>query len=138
MRRVISEDLRQAAIKMTDPKLSEDDRVLIGSTALKGINSAYGTDAVGLHELDLLGTQLKYQIFNFTKPGDIIGRNVPGFVGLLKNTSERMNETVAQIEKRNSDIMSIVSGGKQRNMSPNPQPQQSDGVIKLKPGEVPP
>jgi hypothetical protein len=101
---------------LEDPKIPEDQKVKTGQGLYKLLNSAEGADAVGAEEAKRIGSYLEYHLGNFTQPGAFIGRDVPGFVGQIKNYSGLLGERIKRNEqtaaglKEGKAISEMVSG----------------------------
>lgn len=75
---------------LDDPNLSEDLKIVQGMNALKILNSAEGSDAVGVEESKRLGSLLEFKIANLTGPGSFVGRDLGLFTEQLKNKSKEL------------------------------------------------
>lgn len=75
----IRQSLDSALEILKSPNVSEDQKVVVGKSLLKTINSEQGQDAIGAEEAKRLGSFLEYKIANFTEPGSVWGRDLDKF-----------------------------------------------------------
>lgn len=101
--KAINNEIRSAFAQLSDPSLSEDDKVKVGQGLLKTLNSTQGSDAVGAEESKRLGSYLEYKIANFTGPGSFIGRDLDEFTKQVGLTSQKLDSAMdlnnAEIER---------------------------------------
>jgi hypothetical protein len=104
----INNEIKSAFEQLSDPALSEDDKIKVGEGLLKTLNSTQGSDAVGAEEANRLGSYLKYKLANFTEPGAFVGRDLDQFtrqVGLVSNKLD------AAYQKNDEAIKNMYAGG---------------------------
>jgi hypothetical protein len=94
--------------QLTDPKVSEAQKVTIGREMLKTINSPLGADAVGAEEAKRLSSFLEFKLANFTEPGSFIGRDLDQFNVQIGNNINKMNSVLTQ---NNKIIEQLKRGG---------------------------
>lgn len=70
----LESDLAQFKAAKTD-----DEKIKVGQSMLKALNSSENPDAVGVEESRRLGSLLEYQKGNIFNPGPFIGTDLPGF-----------------------------------------------------------
>lgn len=80
---------------------TDDDKARIGGQMLKVLNSPEGADAIGVEEAKRLGDALEYNIFDVkaglgAKPGNLVGRDLPGFERQVQATYDAIKGSVDQ------------------------------------------
>lgn len=120
-----------AALKqLENPKLSDDQKVVIGQNMLKALNSPLGRDAVGKDEADRIASYLNYHVFNLTKPGPAFGRSIPDFITQIKNKSKELSDTRGLVTGRMQELRGgakrgAVTNKKKRLDTSNPKVQEA-------------
>lgn len=99
--------------QLNDPTISDAQKVAIGESLIKALNSQQGRDAVGNQEYERLADALEYKIFNLkgllpSEPGSFHGRNLEGFKTQVGDTLKRVDSTYAQNQ---SQIDQLKRGG---------------------------
>lgn len=97
----------------------KDDKIRIGESMLKSLNSLVGADAVGVEEANRLGDALKFQIGNFTGPGEVVGRDLKGFESQALNLINSADNT----SKRNENDIDKLYGRPARHVIADPKPR---------------
>lgn len=90
----IANSIYQGLQQLEDPKIPEDQKVVIGREMLKTLNSQMGKDAIGAEEAQRLGGLLEYKWLNFMNPGPVFGRDVPAFTKQVRNNYNRLRGAV--------------------------------------------
>jgi hypothetical protein len=90
----IANEIAQTVALFDDPKVSDDQKIKSGQALLKVLNSTQGSDAVGVEEARRLGSLLEFQVFNFTQPGPVFGRDLKEFRNQAANTVNRLSGAV--------------------------------------------
>lgn len=90
----IANEISQTVALFDDPKVSDDQKIKSGQALLKVLNSTQGADAVGVEEARRLGNLLEFQVFNFTQPGPVFGRDLTAFRNQAANTVNRLSGAV--------------------------------------------
>jgi hypothetical protein len=103
-----------------------DDKIRIGRSMLKEMNSLVGSDAVGAEEVGRLGSALEYQIANFSGPGPFTGRDLAGFESQAFSAIKKMENAA----KLSQDEINRLYG---RPVA-NPAPEPVDPALKKKKG----
>jgi hypothetical protein len=86
---------------------TEDEKIRIGNTMIKTLNSKEGADAVGVDERKNIANALEYQKFNFFNPGKAFGRDLPGFEDQVIAT---INGVQGGIDLNNKAIADLTKG----------------------------
>jgi hypothetical protein len=100
--------------EMSQPGVSDEQKIASGRQLLKTLNSTEGADAIGAEEAKRLGSML--ELFNVTGPGKFFSRDIQGFVEQARRTSKSVKGAVLQ---NNKIIQDLKKGG---------QPAFSGGV----------
>lgn len=107
--KVIKNLMDQTMKTLNDPKVSEEQKITAGLSALKVINSPLGADAVGAEEAERMGAYL--QQFSFTRPGSTFGRDLPRFTEQFKGATDRLAGSI----KANQDEVDNLYGRSGKN-----------------------
>lgn len=100
----INNEIKAAYEQLSNPNLSEDDKIKVGQGLLKTLNSTQGSDAVGAEEAKRLGSYLEYKIGNLTGPGSFIGRDLDQFARQVGLTSQKLDRTALLNDQAIRDI----------------------------------
>lgn len=100
--------MAEALTKLEDKNLPEDQKIKVGQSLFKLLNSAEGADAVGAEEAKRLGSYLEYQKFNMTDPGAFWGRDVNGFTDQVRNYRDVLDGRI----RRNEDMANGLRQGR--------------------------
>ena len=100
--------MAEALTKLEDKNLPEDQKIKVGQSLFKLLNSAEGADAVGAEEAKRLGSYLEYQKGNFTDPGAFWGRDVNGFTDQVRNYRDVLDGRI----RRNEEMANGLRQGK--------------------------
>jgi len=92
----IQNEIKTALKILTDPAVSEDQKIVQGKGLLKTLNSTQGADAIGAEESKRLGSFLEYKIANFRDPGSFIGRDLDKFIEQTALTADKLEGTISQ------------------------------------------
>jgi len=103
----IANEIAQAIAQFDDPNVSEQQKIKIGQSLLKVLNSTQGSDAVGAEEARRLGSLLEYQVFNLFQPGPMFGRDLSAFRDQAASTVNRLSGAV---EANKNLIRQAMSG----------------------------
>lgn len=100
-----------------DEKITELDKAIakndtkaflqVGDSMLKYLNDPINADALAGPEAARAAPELKFQLGNMLKTGQVVGRDLPGFVSKVKRLS---NVLKGAIEKNNALVEDIKSG----------------------------
>lgn len=105
----INNQIKGAISQLDNPDISDDQKLTIGRSLLKTLNSTEGSDAVGAEEANRLGSYLEFKIANFTGPGSFVGRDLDQFIEQTRLTSERIDKA---IESNNEAIERLYGRAK--------------------------
>lgn len=116
-----------------------DDKIRIGRSMLKSLNSLISADAVGAEEVKRLGDALEYQIANLTGPGKMFGRDLEGFNSQAQALINSADNTAKLNENR---IDELYGRPKRHNVAgPDMTPRGAkpeDGEAIAAPAKAPP
>lgn len=73
---------------------TEAEKITIGQSMIKTLNSKMGKDAVGVEEAHRLAPYLEFQKFNFTGPGAFMGRDIDAFQKQVENSIAGMDRSI--------------------------------------------
>jgi hypothetical protein len=90
--------LGAAMTQLEDPKISDDQKVVIGQGVLKLLNDPEASDAIGKDEAERIGAYL--QQFSLSRPGSTFGRDLPRFSAQVKNKLELVKNIQNQSKER--------------------------------------
>lgn len=98
-RKQIKSDLDSALTQLDDPKLSEDEKLIVGREIIKTLNSTQGQDAVGAEESKRLASLLEYKILpRIGEPGNTFGRDVKLFTTQVRNNAARVGKSAETMQ----------------------------------------
>jgi len=69
-----------------------DQKVVLGRSMLKLLNSVLGADAIAQHEQAMHGIFLEFQVGNLFEPGRFVGRDLKGFDKQVQSIIEGLNQ----------------------------------------------
>lgn len=95
----VKQGMDTALKQLSDPKVSEVQKIKVGQGLLKLLNSAEGSDAVGAEEARRIGSFLENKIFNITQPGSMFGRDMDEFVKQVATNSQVLGDRMAQVQE---------------------------------------
>jgi hypothetical protein len=112
--------------QLTDPNLSEEEKIKAGQGLLKLLNSAEGADAVGAEEAKRIGSFLENKMFNFFEPGSMFGRDLDLFSDQVKNNSALLAERI----KGNQHAIDSLGSGRKLSDLVGEEQAVADGGLK--------
>jgi len=118
--RTIKASIDSALTALTDPKQTDDQKITLGRSLLKTLNSQEGSDAIGAEEAKRLGSFLEYKLGNLTQPGSMFGRDLGEFVKQVDLTSKNLAGSI----NRNQGAIDSLYGRSPMVSASRPQPQQ--------------
>lgn len=95
----VKQGMDTALKQLSDPKVSEVQKIKVGQGLLKLLNSAEGSDAVGAEEAKRIGSFLENKIFNITQPGSMFGRDMDEFTKQVATNSQVLGDRMAQVQE---------------------------------------
>jgi len=90
----IKNQIDATVAQLNDPELDDDQKITIGRSLLKTLNSTQGADAIGVEEAKRLGNFLEFKVFNLTQPGSMFGRDIDEFTKQAELTSQAIGDAV--------------------------------------------
>lgn len=108
-REAIVNDISAGLEQLKDPKISEDEKVILGREMLKTLNSAQGKDAIGAEEAKRLGGLLESQVRLFS-PGKLFGRDLPLFTSQVENNLSRLKKSTTTGQSQIDQLMGRGGG----------------------------
>lgn len=109
----IKNAIDSSVAKMDDPTISEDQKIVLGKSLLKTLNSQQGKDAIGSEEAHRLGSFLEYKLFNYKEPGSFMGRDLGEFIQQAKINSASLGETIEKNASRINQLYGRASSESQ-------------------------
>ncbi len=86
---------------------TDDQKIGIGRSMLKTLNSAEGADAIGAEEAKRFGALLEHNKMNLFEPGPVFGRDL----GAFKNQAEKITKSIEDAVILNRNRITELTGG---------------------------
>ena len=126
-----------------DAAKTNDEKIRIGRSMIKVLNSTEGQDAVGAEEAKRLADALEYKKFNMLEPGPMFGYDLKGFDSQVNSTMDGLRSAVEQNQK-NIDLVNqkglstgVKEIGKIPEKAPAPAaPSARKGLDEMTPEEL--
>lgn len=143
-----SNKFKEALKILSNPKVSNDQKVVYGQSLIKTANDPAHPDALSNEERAILSPYLTFQVANFTGPGAHVGRDLPGFIEQVKNFSDGYDSTIAannasiaklkNPEQQNVSVQRFLDNRKQPNFFQEKTAHATDEhpLLQVAPGKV--
>lgn len=87
---------------------TEAEKITIGESMIKTLNSKMGKDAVGTEEANRLAPYLTYQKLNFTGPGAFVGRDLEAFQKQVEASMAGMDRSIQLGSEKINELKGIA------------------------------
>lgn len=114
-----------ALAQLKDPKLPDDQKVVIGQGVLKLLNDPEMSDAIGVDEAKRIGAYL--ETWSLTRPGSTFGRDLPRFTSQVQNKLDLVKRIQGESGQRLSQKGLLQTGA---DVAQAPRDQQIDSFAK--------